>query len=98
VEARGDGVACDIGGVGCRAERRFRSGGFRTELHQWTAADGGERRQTVAEDCRQWQTMLKCCLTVLGSSETRLNELGQSRTAAVTNSDQPRTTVTDQMR
>ena len=46
VEARGDGAACETGGVGCRAERRFRSGGFRTELRRWTAADsGGGRKQ-----------------------------------------------------
>jgi len=50
VEARGDGAACDTGGVGCRAERRFRSGGFRTELRRRTAADGGGRRRTAAED------------------------------------------------
>jgi len=48
VEARGDGAACDTGGVGCRAERWFRSGGFRTELRRWTAADDGERRRTTA--------------------------------------------------
>ena len=52
----------------------------------------------MAEDCRQWRTVLKCCLTVLGSSETRLNELGQPWTAAVTNGDQPGAVVTDQMR
>jgi len=119
VEARGDGAACETGGVGCRAERRFRSGGFRTELRRWTAADGGGRRrtagdsggqrrrtQTVADSVRIFTyciinpmcRVLRSCLTVLGSSETRLTELRQPRTAAVTNGDQPRTTVTDQMR
>jgi len=98
VEARGDGSACDTDGVGCRAERRSRSGGFRTEVRRWTAADGGGRRRTATEDCRQWRTVLKCCLTVLGSSETRLSKLGQPQTAAVTNGDQPRTAVMDQMR
>ena len=101
MEARGDGAACDTGGVGCRAERRFRSGGFRTELRRWTAADGDGRRRTVADSGggrRQWRTVLRSCLTVLGSSETRLTELRQPRTAAVTNGDQPRTAVTDQLR
>jgi len=56
-----------------------------------TAADGGGGR-------RQWRTVLRSCLTVLGSSETRLTELRQPRTTAVTNGDQPRTAVTDQMR
>jgi len=108
VEACGDGAACDTGRVGCRAERRFRSGGFRTELRRRTAADGGRRCRTVsdgggrwrtaADGGGQWRTESKCCLAVLGSSETRLTELGQPRTAAVTNGDQPRTAVTDQMR
>jgi len=76
VEARGDSAACDTGGVGCRAERRFRSGGFRTELHRWTAVDGGGGLQTVADSVQR-----------LFSSETRLNEPAQ-----------PRTALTDQMR
>jgi len=53
------------GGVGCRAKRRFRSGGFRTELRQWTTADGGGRWRTAADSdrgCRQWRTESKCCL------------------------------------
>ena len=76
VEARGDGAACDTGEIGCRAERRFRSGGFRTELHRWTAVDGGGGLQTVADSVQR-----------LFSSETRLNEPAQ-----------PRTALTDQMR
>ena len=63
-----------------------------------TVVDSGGQQRTAAKGCRQWRTVLKCCLTVLGSSETRLNELGQPRTAAMTNGDQPRTAVTDQMR
>ena len=49
MQARGDGAACDTGGVGCHAERRSRSGGFRTELRRWTAADNGGGLQTVAD-------------------------------------------------
>ena len=65
---------------------------------RWTVADGGGQWRTAAEDCRQWRTVLKCCLTVLGSSKTRLNELGQPRTAAVTNVDRPRTAVTETLK
>jgi len=53
------------------------------------------RRRTAAEYCKRWWIVLICCLTVLGSSKTRLKELGQLRTAAVTNGGQPRTAVTD---
>jgi len=49
VEARGDDATCDTSGVGCRAERRFRSGGFRTKLRRWTAADNDGGLQTVAD-------------------------------------------------
>jgi len=59
------------------------------------SVDGGGRRRTAAENCKQ---VLKCCLTVLGSSETRFKGLGQPQTAAVTNGGQRWRMVADQMR
>jgi len=48
-DARGDGAAYDTCGVSYRAERQSRSGGFRMELHRWTAADSDGELQTVAD-------------------------------------------------
>ena len=57
MEARGDGAAYDPDRVGCHAERRFRSDGFRTELRWWAATDGGGRWRTVADSGRGLQTV-----------------------------------------